>query len=75
MEFLVKVNTVATFNIAQLCSIKMLQTKNRFFGNIVGHVDGITDVRSLASWTAEQFDPQLDWKEIDWIKLNEFKNN
>ncbi len=49
-------------------SWKMLQTKNRFFGNIVGHVDGITDVRSLASWTAEQFDPQLDWKEIDWIK-------
>ena len=49
-------------------SWKMLQTKNRFFGNIVGHVDGITDVRSLASWTAEQFDPKLDWKEIDWIK-------
>ena len=48
--------------------LKMLQTKNRFFGNIVGHVDGITDVRSLASWTSEQFDPQLDWKEIDWIK-------
>ena len=47
---------------------KMLQTKNRVFGNIVGHVDGITDVRSLASWTSEQFDPQLDWKEIDWIK-------
>ena len=48
--------------------LKMLQTKNRYFGNIVGHVDGITDVRSLASWTSEQFDPQLDWKEIDWIK-------
>ena len=48
--------------------LKMLQTKNKFFGNIVGHVDGITDVRSLASWTSEQFDPQLDWKEIDWIK-------
>ena len=48
--------------------LKMLQTKNRVFGNIVGHVDGITDVRSLASWTSEQFDPQLDWKEIDWIK-------
>ena len=48
--------------------LKMLQTKNRYFGNIVGRVDGITDVRSLASWTSEQFDPQLDWKEIDWIK-------
>ncbi len=48
--------------------LKMLQTKNRYFGNIVGHVDEITDVRSLASWTSEQFDPQLDWKEIDWIK-------
>ena len=47
---------------------KMLRTKNHFFGNIVGHVDGIKDVRSLSSWIGTQFDPQLDWKDIDWIR-------
>ena len=29
MEYLVKVNTIATFNIAQLCAIKMMKLKNR----------------------------------------------
>ncbi len=29
MEYLVKINTVATFNIAQLCALKMIKTKNR----------------------------------------------
>ncbi|MCA1335526.1 alpha-hydroxy acid oxidase [Pseudooceanicola marinus] len=48
--------------------LKMLQTKRRGFGNIVGHVDGITDPSSLMSWTSEQFDPRLDWKKIEQIK-------
>ena len=46
----------------------MLTTRNHFFGNIVGHVDGIKDIRSLGSWIGTQFDPQLDWKDIDWIR-------
>ena len=48
--------------------LKMLGTKNHFFGNIVGHVEGIKDVRSLTSWVGTQFDPQLNWKDIEWIK-------
>ena len=48
--------------------LEMLQTKNRSFGNIVGHVDGVSDLRSLGSWTSEQFDPKLDWNEIEWIR-------
>lgn len=42
----------------------MLQTKRRFFGNIVGHAKGVSDPSSLTSWTAEAFDPSLDWKRI-----------
>lgn len=42
----------------------MLGTKRRFFGNIVGHAKGVGDASSLSSWTAEQFDPQLDWGKI-----------
>ena len=29
MEYLVKVNTIATFNIAQLCALKLIKSKNR----------------------------------------------
>jgi L-lactate dehydrogenase (cytochrome) len=46
----------------------MLQTKNRQFGNIVGHVDGVDDMSSLGAWTASQFDPSLDWNEVAQIK-------
>ena len=44
--------------------LEMLQTKRRFFGNIVGHAKGVTDPTSLSSWTAEAFDPSLDWDRI-----------
>ena len=46
----------------------MLGTKRRTFGNIVGHVDGVGDVSSLSSWTADQFDPTLSWNDVEWIK-------
>jgi L-lactate dehydrogenase (cytochrome) len=46
----------------------MLGTKRRSFGNIVGHVKGVEDMSSLSEWTAEQFDPSLNWKDIEWIK-------
>ncbi|MEL6433582.1 MAG: alpha-hydroxy acid oxidase [Pseudomonadota bacterium] len=42
----------------------MLGTKRRFFGNIVGHAEGVTDPTSLSSWTAEAFDEALDWDRI-----------
>ncbi|WP_227284223.1 alpha-hydroxy acid oxidase [Boseongicola sp. H5] len=44
--------------------LEMLRTKRRFFGNIVGHAKGVSDPSSLASWTAEAFDPSLDWERI-----------
>ena len=46
----------------------MLGTKRRQFGNIVGHVQGVTDMGNLAAWTAQQFDPSLSWDDIEWIK-------
>jgi L-lactate dehydrogenase (cytochrome) len=48
--------------------IEMLQTKRRFFGNIVGHAKGVSDPSSLSAWTAEAFDPSLDWKRIAQFK-------
>jgi L-lactate dehydrogenase (cytochrome) len=44
--------------------LKMLGTRRRYFGNVVGHVDGIEDMSSLAQWTAGQFDPTLSWDDV-----------
>ena len=46
----------------------MLGTKRRFFGNIVGHAKGVSDPSSLSSWTAEAFDPSLNWGRIRQFK-------
>lgn len=48
--------------------LEMLGTKNRTFGNIVGHAPGVSSMTSLSEWTAKQFDPSLDWESIAWIK-------
>jgi L-lactate dehydrogenase (cytochrome) len=48
--------------------LKMAQTHRRQFGNIVGHAKGVGDAASLMSWTAEQFDPRLDWEKVKKIK-------
>jgi len=46
----------------------MLGTRRRQFGNIVGHVKGVEDMSSLSAWTAQQFDPKLNWGDVEWIK-------
>ena len=46
----------------------MLGTKRRTFGNLVGHVKGVSDMKSLSAWTNEQFDPTLSWADIAWVK-------
>jgi len=48
--------------------IGMLGAKRRNFGNIVGHVHGVSDTSQLGAWTAEQFDPSLDWSKIAKLK-------
>ena len=46
----------------------MLGTRRHQFGNVVGHVKGMTDMGSLSEWTAKQFDPKLNWGDVEWIK-------
>jgi L-lactate dehydrogenase (cytochrome) len=46
----------------------ILGTKRRTFRNIVGHVQGVKDTRALGAWTAEQFDPTLNWNDVKRIK-------
>jgi L-lactate dehydrogenase (cytochrome) len=51
-----------------LWCMQMLGTKRRSFGNVVGHAKNVSDLSSLSVWTAEQFDPQLSWDHVAWIK-------
>jgi L-lactate dehydrogenase (cytochrome) len=46
----------------------MLGTRRHQFGNIVGHVSGVDNMGSLSEWTAKQFDPGLNWGDVEWIK-------
>ena len=60
-------------NIANLATkpswcLGMLGTKRRQFRNIVGHVEGVKDMSSLADWTASQFDPRLSWEDVAEIR-------
>lgn len=48
--------------------VGMAMTRRHTFRNIVGHAKGVGDLRSLMSWTNEQFDPQLDWSKIAKIR-------
>ena len=44
------------------------RTSRHGFGNIIGHVKGVSDKASLAAWTLEQFDRGLDWDDVRWVK-------
>ena len=57
--------TIANLATKWRWGIEMLSTKRRGFGNIVGHVEGISDNTSLSAWTSEQFDQSLDWKKVE----------
>ena len=57
-------STIANLMTKWAWGIEMLGAKRREFGNIVGHVEGITDPSSLGAWTTEQFDPTLDWDKV-----------
>ncbi|MDR7096933.1 alpha-hydroxy acid oxidase [Hydrogenophaga laconesensis] len=49
-------------------ALRMLRTPRRNFGNIVGHVQGVTDMANLSAWTAQQFDPSLSWEDVRWVR-------
>jgi L-lactate dehydrogenase (cytochrome) len=46
----------------------MLGAKRKTFGNLAGYARSGTDVKSLSSWIATQFDPTLSWKDVEWIR-------
>ena len=53
-------------------AFRMLGTKRRTFGNLSGYVRDVngdaSGIIALSRWTANQFDPTLDWKDVEWVK-------
>ena len=46
----------------------MAGTRRHTFGNLVGHVKEVSDMKSLSAWTNEQFDPRVSWADVQWVK-------
>ena len=76
MEYMVKINNIAAFNLAQLCTLKMLKTKNRktIGGSIVnmssqmGHVGG--PIRSVYNMNKHGLEGLTKGMAIDLAKYN-----
>jgi L-lactate dehydrogenase (cytochrome) len=48
--------------------LRMLRAQRRNFGNVIGHVKGAENMKSLAEWSASQLDPTLSWDDVAWVK-------
>ena len=76
MEYMVKINTIATFNLAHLCALKMIKSKNRkkIGGSIVnmssqmGHVGG--PIRSVYNMNKFGLEGLTKGMSIDLAKYN-----
>jgi L-lactate dehydrogenase (cytochrome) len=64
----IRLTNLIDFAIKPAWALSILRGKRKTFGNLAGHVRGMEDVNSLAQWTANQFDPTLSWKDVDWIR-------
>ncbi len=42
--------------------------KRRTFGNLAGRIGGSSNIRTLAEWTATQFDASADWRDVEWVR-------
>jgi L-lactate dehydrogenase (cytochrome) len=49
-------------------ALSVLRGKRKTFGNIAGHISGMENVNVLSQWISSQFDPALNWKDVEWIK-------
>ncbi|WP_266158147.1 alpha-hydroxy acid oxidase [Dyella silvatica] len=49
-------------------AMSVLQAPSRSFGNLQGRIGGSDSLTTLAQWIASQFDPSLNWKDLEWIR-------
>jgi len=49
-------------------ALRVLFGKRRTFGNLVGRIGGSSGINTLAEWTATQFDPSANWRDVEWVR-------
>jgi L-lactate dehydrogenase (cytochrome) len=49
-------------------ALRVLLGKRRTFGNLVGRIGGSSGINTLAEWTATQFDPSANWRDVEWVR-------
>ena len=49
-------------------ALSIVRGKRKTFGNIAGQMRGMENVNKLSQWISGQFDPTLNWKDVEWIK-------
>jgi L-lactate dehydrogenase (cytochrome) len=64
----IKIRNVLDIMTKPAWALSILKGKRKTFGNLAGFVKDSNNINSLAAWTANQFDPTLSWKDVEWIK-------
>jgi L-lactate dehydrogenase (cytochrome) len=64
----IKIKNLIDITTKPAWALSILKGKRKTFGNLAGHVKDMTNINSLAAWTANQFDPTLNWKDVEWVK-------
>jgi L-lactate dehydrogenase (cytochrome) len=64
----IRLNNVIDIASKPAWAFSILRGRSKTFGNLAGHVKDMEGVTSLAQWTNSQFDPALNWRDVEWIK-------
>src|SRR5271170_7321968 len=49
-------------------ALGVLFGKRRTYGNLVGRIGGSSGIGTLSEWTATQFDPSANWRDVEWVR-------
>jgi L-lactate dehydrogenase (cytochrome) len=49
-------------------ALSVWRGKRKTFGNLAGHIKGMDNISQLATWVSKQFDPTLNWRDLEWIR-------
>jgi L-lactate dehydrogenase (cytochrome) len=49
-------------------ALSVARGKRKIFGNLSGYVKDTKGINSLSQWIGSQFDPALNWKDVDWVR-------
>lgn len=49
-------------------ALSILKARRRSFGNLAAQLETAGNLSTLSQWIAEQFDPSLNWRDVEWIR-------